>query len=107
MHGGRTMKRYSAAFVGIDTSKLKHAVAIAEAGRGGEIRFLGDVASAPATVERVVRKLASRYEELQFCYEAGPTGYGLYRQLHELGHECLVVAPALIPKKPGERVKTN
>jgi transposase len=44
---------------------------------------------------------------LHFCYEAGPTGYGLYRQIGELGHECTVVAPSLIPKKPGERVKTN
>jgi transposase len=58
-------------------------------------------------VERLVRKLSSRYAKLHFCYEAGPTGYGLYRQLRELSHDCVVVAPSLIPKKPGERVKTN
>jgi transposase len=53
------------------------------------------------------RKLAAKYERLTFCYEAGPTGYGLYRQIRSLGHECIVVAPSLIPKKPGDRVKTN
>lgn len=101
------MGEYSEAFVAFDTAKVKHAVAIADGGRGGEVRFVGDVASLPATVERLVRKLAGRYSKLHFCYEAGPTGYGLYRQLCELGHDCVVVAPSLIPKKPGERVKTN
>lgn len=101
------MGEYSEAYVAFDTSKTKHAVAIAESGRGGEVRFLGDVASSPARVERLVRKLAERHDKLHFCYEAGPTGYGLYRQIRELGHDCAVVAPSLIPKKPGERIKTN
>jgi transposase len=101
------MGEYSEAFVAFDTSKTKHAVAVAESGRRGEVRFLGDVASSPARVERLTRKLAGRYDKLHFCYEAGPTGYGLYRQLRELGHDCAVVAPSLIPKKPGERIKTN
>jgi hypothetical protein len=47
------------------------------------VRFLGDVASSPATVTRLIRKLASRYAKLHFCYEAAPTGYGLCRQIHE------------------------
>jgi transposase len=51
--------------------------------------------------------LAHRYDRLHVCFEAGPTGYGLYRQIQDLGHDCMVVAPALIPKRPGERVKTN
>ena len=55
----------------------------------------------------MIGKLAGRYEKLWVCYEAGPTGYGLYRQVRALGHECSVVAPSLIPRKPGERVKTN
>jgi transposase len=98
---------YSEAFVAFDTSKTKHAVAIADGGRGGEVRFLGDISSSPAAVERLIRKEAGRYGKLHFCYEAGPTGYGLYRQIQALGHACLVIAPALIPKRPGERVKTN
>jgi transposase len=101
------MKQYDEAFIGIDTAKNKHAVAIADAGREGEIRYLGEIDSAPATVGRIIRKLAGRYKRLHFCYEAGPTGYGLYRQVRALGHDCIVVAPSLVPKRPGERVKTN
>jgi transposase len=101
------MKQYSEAFVGFDTAKRKHAVAIADVGREGEIRYLGEIDSSPAAVERMIKKLAGRYEKLHFCYEAGPTGYGLYRQVRALGHDCAVVAPSLIPKKSGERVKTN
>jgi len=101
------MKKYSEAFVGVDTAKKKHAVAIADAGRDGEIRYLGEIDSSPATVARVIGKLADRYETLHVCYEAGPTGYGLFRDIRALGHDCIVVAPSLIPKKPGERVKTN
>jgi transposase len=101
------MKKYSEAFIGFDTAKKKHAVAIAEDGRNGEIRYLGEIDSSPATVEKVIGKLAERYAKLHVCYEAGPTGYGLYRQVKALGHECAVVAPSLIPRKSGERIKTN
>src|ERR1700692_4821100 len=60
-----------------------------------------------AAIRKLVAKLAAKYRDLMFCYEAGPTGYGLYRLLKGLGHECLVVAPSLVPKKAGDRVKTN
>jgi hypothetical protein len=66
------MKQYTEAFVGIDTARNKHALAIADPGRDGEIRYLGEIDSAPAAVERMIRKLARRYEKLYFCYEAGP-----------------------------------
>jgi transposase len=98
---------YSEAFVAFDTSKLRNAVAIAEAGRSGEVRFLGEIDNTAAATGKLVRKLAGKYGRLAFCYEAGPTGYGLYRQITGLGHECLVAAPSLIPKKAGDRVKTN
>ena len=101
------MAEYSGAFVAFDVAKAKHAVAIAEAGRRGEVRFLGEVENQPARIERIINKLAARYRRLQVCFEAGPTGYGLYRQIKQLGHECTVVAPALIPRRVGERVKTN
>ncbi len=58
-------------------------------------------------MRRVVQRLASKFDDVHFCYEAGPTGYGLYRLIRSLGHECVVVAPSLIPRKPGDRVKTN
>src|SRR5215471_16240869 len=95
------------AFVAFDTSKLRNAVAIAEAGRAGEVRLLGEIENTEAAIAKLVRKLAAKHGRLTFCYEAGPTGYGLYRQIKSLGHECLVVVPSLILKKPGERVKTN
>ena len=101
------MGHHSEAFIGIDTSKLRNAVAIAEGGRGGEVRFLGEFPATDAATRKLVAKLAAKYDELTFCYEAGPTGYGLYRLIKNLGHECIVAAPSLIPKKPGERVKTN
>ena len=101
------MKEYSEAFVGFDTAKEKHAVAIADAGRDGEVRYFGEIDSAPHAVAQFVKKLASRCQKLHFCYEAGPTGYGLYRQLTELGQDCVVIAPSLIPRKPGAQIKTN
>jgi transposase len=101
------MREDSEVYVGLDTSKLKISVALAAAGRHGEVRFFGDIDSAPEAVERLVRKLAKRHRRLCFVYEAGPTGYGLQRQIAALGHDCAVVAPSLIPKRPGERVKTN
>jgi transposase len=101
------MDQHSSLFVGLDVSKLKIAVAVADGVRGGEVRFYGDIASDPASVSTIVEKLAKRGAVLHFCYEAGPTGYELYRQITEMGHDCVVVAPSLIPKRPGERVKTN
>jgi transposase len=101
------MRDDSEVYVGLDTSKLKISVAVAAAGRDGEVRFLGDIDSTPEAVERLVRKLEQRHRRVCVAYEAGPTGYGLQRQIVALGHDCAVVAPSLIPKRPGERVKTN
>ena len=101
------MGDYSEAFVGLDTSKLRNAVAIADAGRGGEVRFFGEIENTSAATAKLVRRLSTRYKRLTFCYEAGPTGYGLHRQIKNLGFECVVVAPSLIPKRPGDKVKTN
>ena len=102
------MKEDSVIFIGLDTSKLKISVAVANGERNGEVRFFGDISSEPASVASMVKKLSKGGAKLHFClYEAGPTGYGLYRQLIELGHDCVVVAPSLVPKRPGDRVKTN
>lgn len=101
------MSDHSEAFVAFDTSKLRNAVAIADGGRGDEVRFLGEFDNTPAATAKLVRKLASKYGRVTFCYEAGPTGYGLHRQIKSLGYECIVAAPSLIPKKAGDRVKTN
>lgn len=93
-------------YVGLDTHKDTIAVAVAEAG-GGEVRYFGEIANRPGSVTKLVRRLSGEGEVLAFCYEAGPCGYGLYRQLEGLGQVCEVVAPGLIPRKPGERVRTD
>lgn len=94
-------------FVGIDVAKTRNAVAVAEGSRGGEVRYLGEVVASLDNMRKVVTKLATKYKKIHFCYEAGSTGYGLYRLITDLGHSCSVVAPSLIPRKPGDRVKTN
>jgi transposase len=98
---------YSEVFVGMDVSKSRIAVGLADGGRAGEARFLGEIEASEASVTKLVRRLSAKHGKLTFCYEAGPTGYGLYRLISELGHACEVVAPSLIPRKPGDRVKTN
>jgi transposase len=101
------MAKYELAFVAFDSAKDKHAVAIAEDGRDGEVRYFGEIENSPDAVKKFVTKLSRRYDRLHFCYEAGPTGYGLHRQVTDLGHVCDVVAPTMIPKRTGDRVKTN
>jgi transposase len=105
--GGRAMGEYTEAFVGIDAAKARNAIAVAESGRGGEVRYLGEVDASEQGMRRIVARIAAKYDRVYFCYEAGPTGYGLHRLITGLGHDCTVVAPSLIPRKPGDRVKTN
>ena len=94
-------------FVGLDAHKETIAIGLAEGGRRGEVRHWGTIENRPEAVERMVGRLEKRHGELSFCYEAGPLGYGLHRQITGLGHDCQVVAPSLIPRRPGERVKTD
>lgn len=101
------MKDHIEVFVALDVAKLTNAVAMAEGGRDGEVRYLGEIRNTDASTRKLVTKLVAKYKCLTFCYEAGPTGYGLYRLIKSLGHECIVVAPSLIPSRPGDRVKTN
>jgi transposase len=95
-------------YVGLDTDKKHIDVALAEALPGGEVRYWGQTGSDAASVDRLVKRLSQGGRELVVCYEAGPCGYGLYRQLaSKPGVTCLVVAPSMVPRRPGERVKTN
>jgi transposase len=94
-------------YVGLDVHKDGIVVAIADGGLRGEVRDYGRIANTAAAVERLVRKLGGAGAKLRFCYEAGPCGYGIQRQLSAHGHECAVVAPSLIPKRTGDRVKTD
>lgn len=81
-------------------------MAVADGERQGEVRYLCEIDADPASVRRMVARLEKRHRTLYFCYEAGPTGYGPYWQIVGMGHRCTVVAPSLIPKRPGDRVKT-
>lgn len=92
-------------FVGLDVHAASIAVAVAEAGRDGEVRSLGTIPNNPESVRRLIGKLGKR--GLQVCYEAGPCGFALYRLLTSMGVECFVIAPSLVPKKPGDKVKTD
>jgi transposase len=93
-------------YVGLDTHKETVAVAVADA-IGGKARYYGEIANTPEAIRKLVKKLCPDGEVISFCYEAGPCGYEIYRQISQLGHHCSVVAPSLIPTKPGERVKTD
>jgi transposase len=95
-------------YVGLDVHKDTIAVSIAEAGRSAPVSW-GEIANKPKTIAKLVDRLMAAFDGqlMLFCYEAGPCGYALYRQLLSLGHDCQVVAPSLIPRKPGERIKTD
>jgi transposase len=97
----------SITYVGLDVHKDTIAVAFAEAGLRGEVRQHGKILNTSAALKALTVKLAGRGRDLRFCYEAGPCGYGIQRQLAGMGHDCAVVAPSLIPRKPGERIKTD
>src|SRR6201997_4433283 len=95
-------------FVGMDVHKATISIAVAGGARGGEVRQLGNFLNRPERVDKVVQRLSKTGgQRLRFCYEAGPCGYGLHRQITTLGHECVVVAPSLIPMKAGDRIKTD
>jgi len=99
------MKEFSK-YVGLDVHKETIAVSVAEP-NGGEVRYFGEIANTPEAMQKLVKQLRKGDADLSFCYEAGPCGYGIHRQLSDLGWDCQVVAPSLIPKKAGDRVKTD
>ncbi len=97
--------RESTTHVGLDVHKDSIWTALALP--GGEVAELGRIENTPTAVRSLVRRLKRMHAMLEFTYEAGPCGYDLYRQLLSLGHVCCVVAPSLIPRRPGDRIKTD
>jgi transposase len=91
-------------FLGLDVHAEPITVAVAEP--GDEVRSLGTIANRIESIRKLVKKLGP-VDQLRACYEAGPTGYVLYWHLAELGAQCDVIAPTLVPVKAGDRVKTD
>lgn len=97
---------YISKYVGLDVHKDTISVAYAVPGREDPVSH-GVVPNTPKALQRLISKLSPDEEAVSFCYEAGPCGYGVYRAIEEAGHSCVVVAPSLVPRRPGDRVKTD
>ena len=94
-------------YIGMDVHKKTIDIAIAAEGRDAEVRHYGTIKNDNDSINKFLRKLISTDCELRFAYEAGPCGYHLYRDLTENSLDCIVVAPSLIPRKSGDRIKTD
>ena len=94
-------------YVGLDVHKDTTMIAVAEGDRSGEVRLYGSISSDLGALEKVLRKLGGEGVTLHVVYEAGPTGYGLYRRLQQLKIECIVVAPSKTPQPKGSRQKND
>src|SRR5499426_213714 len=94
-------------FIGMDVHKETSAVAYVAQDHGAEVTYLGTIGTRQCDIDQLVRKMQSKAKHLIFVYEAGPCGYWLYRYLTTKDYDCWVVAPSLIPKKAGDRVKTD
>jgi transposase len=92
-------------YVGLDVHKATITVAVADSSNS-EVRFVGEIVNTPKTISKLDKHLKVGDASLCFSYEAGPCGYDIHRQLTDLGWDCIVVAPYLIPSKAGDRVKT-
>ena len=104
---GWRLRRYSA-YIGLDVHKDTIAVSTADGTLSSDPQYLGEIPNEPKSVRALLKRLEdTRPGSLLFCYEAGPCGYVLYRQLTGEGHDCVVVAPSLVPRKPGERIKND
>lgn len=100
------MKQSNILFIGMDVHKDSIVISLADDDRS-DIRRYGKIGGTLTDFKKLLRKLVSTGKELFFCYEAGPCGYELYRFIVSQDHQCIVVAPSLIPKKSGDKVKTD
>jgi transposase len=101
------MPQSSTLYVGLDVHKESIAVAYVAQDHGAEVTYLGTIGTRQCDLDQLIRKMQSKAKHLVFVYEAGPCGYWLYRYLTKKDYDCWVVAPSLIPKKAGDRVKTD
>jgi len=101
------MSNYIIKYVGMDVHKDSISIAIADEGRTGEIRSYGTIVNTLNSLDKFVRKQVSKGYKLHFVYEAGPTGFGIFRHLRGNGIDCIVVAPSKVPHKSGDRIKND
>lgn len=101
------MSKSNKFYIGMDVHKDSIDIAIAESGEQGEVRHFGTIPGDLASLDKTLRKIRSNGITLHLVYEAGPCGYVIYRHLFDQGLDCIVVAPSLIPKRSGDRVKTD
>ena len=101
------MRQSSTLYIGMDVHKDSMAVAYVAQEHGAEVTYLGTIGTRRGDIDQLIRRMPSKAKHLLFVYEAGPCGYWLYRDLTKKGYDCWVVAPSLLPKKPGDRVKTD
>ena len=101
------MEKPTPLFVGLDVHKDSIAVAHARGQSADPPVFVGQIGSRQMDLDKLIRRLTTQAPSVVFAYEAGPCGYGLHRYLTGRGFECRVVAPSLIPRKPGDQVKTD
>jgi transposase len=101
------MSYSSTLYVGLDVHKESITVAYASEARDAEVVFWGRIGTRQSDIDKLIRTLTSKAPQLVFVYEAGPCGDWLYRYLGRKKLSCWVVAPSLVPKKAGDRVKTD
>ena len=103
------MNKSSILCIGLDTHKDFFEVAYFSPQYHSAVEHYGRISSSKVSLTKFVQSMQRKYPSatLHIVYEAGPCGYWVYRHLTKLGHECFVVAPSLIPRKPGDRVKTD
>lgn len=94
-------------YVGLDVHKATIAITTAEDGRNGIVNFVGTIANTPTDIQKLIKRLTVDDCRLEFCYEAGCCGYGIYRQITQLGQGCTVIAPSKVLRKAGDRIKND
>ena len=101
------MRESSTVFVGLDVHKDSISIAYVLNDPGAEVTYVGPIGTRQCDIDKLIRRMQSKARRAVFVYEAGPCGYWLYRYLTKKGLCCVVVAPSVIPKRPGDRVKND